>query len=132
MIASLNSSWRFAFDASRRQIEKVYLCPKLVDFRKSIDGLSTLVELDINAAVFDPVLLVFFKRPRNKVKILNWERNGFWLWLKRLEAERFKAPPDSGDQAIELTVEEINWMDSTPRSRAIIIDTHLYGASLLQ
>ncbi|MNF58720.1 IS66 Orf2 like protein [compost metagenome] len=36
------------------KVEKVYLYPKPVDFRKSIDGLATLVELDIKFAVFDP------------------------------------------------------------------------------
>ena len=36
-------------------VEKVYLYPKPVDFRKSIDGLAALVELDIKVAVFDPV-----------------------------------------------------------------------------
>ncbi|MDI3798248.1 IS66 family insertion sequence element accessory protein TnpB, partial [Pseudomonas aeruginosa] len=43
-------------------------------------------------------------------KILYWERNGFCLWLKRLEAERFKTKPDAGDEAIELTVDELNWL----------------------
>src|SRR5690554_6043158 len=84
------------------KVKKVYLYPKPVDFRKSIDDLSALVELDIKAAVFDPVLFVFLNRARNRVKILYWERNGFCLWLKRLEAERFKAPPDIRDDAIEL------------------------------
>ncbi len=36
------------------KVEKVYLYPKPVDFRKSIDGLAALVELDIKVAVFDP------------------------------------------------------------------------------
>ncbi len=40
------------------KVEKVYLYPKPVDFRKSIDGLAALVELDIKVAVFDPVLFV--------------------------------------------------------------------------
>ncbi|WP_229333113.1 IS66 family insertion sequence element accessory protein TnpB [Halomonas sp. KAO] len=92
------------------KVKKVYLYSKPVDFRKSIDGLSALVELDIKAAVFDPVLFVFLNRARNRVKILYWERNGFCLWLKRLEAERFKVPPEPGDDAIELTAEELNWM----------------------
>ncbi|AHG39798.1 transposase IS66 [Pseudomonas syringae CC1557] len=70
------------------KVEKVYLYPKPVDFRKSIDGLAALVELDIKVAVFDPVLFVFLNKPRNRVKILYWERNGFCLWLKRLESER--------------------------------------------
>lgn len=41
------------------KVEQVYLYPKAVDFRKSIDGLAALVELDIKVAVFDPVLFVF-------------------------------------------------------------------------
>ncbi|MNQ35650.1 IS66 Orf2 like protein [compost metagenome] len=59
-------------DAFRRQGQKVYLYPKPVDFRKSIDGLASLVELDIKVAVFDLVLFVFFNRARNRVKILYW------------------------------------------------------------
>ncbi len=90
------------------RVKAVYLYPKPVDFRKSINGLAALVELDIKVAVFDPVLFVFLNRTRNQVKILYWHRNGFCLWLKRLEAERFKTKPDAGDEAIELTVRELN------------------------
>jgi len=86
----------------------VYLYPKPVDFRKSINGLATLVELDIKVAVFDPVLFVFLNKPRNHVKILYWERNGFCLWRKRLDSERFKTSPDPTDVAIVLTVQELN------------------------
>jgi len=41
------------------KVEKVYLYPKPVDFRKSIDDLAALAELDIKVAVSDPVLFVF-------------------------------------------------------------------------
>ncbi|MBP5955102.1 IS66 family insertion sequence element accessory protein TnpB [Pseudomonas anatoliensis] len=64
------------------KVDKLYLYPKPVDFRKSIDGLASLVELDIKVAVFDPVLFVFLNKPHNRVKILYWERNGFCVWLK--------------------------------------------------
>ncbi|MBC3949260.1 IS66 family insertion sequence element accessory protein TnpB [Pseudomonas folii] len=49
--------------ATRCQSRKVYLYPKPVDFRKSIDGLAALVELDIKVAVFDPVRFVFLNKP---------------------------------------------------------------------
>ncbi|WP_409565555.1 IS66 family insertion sequence element accessory protein TnpB [Pseudomonas protegens] len=38
------------------KVEKVYLYPKPVDFRKSIDGLAALVELDIKYAIHKPHL----------------------------------------------------------------------------
>ncbi|BAW21907.1 IS66 family insertion sequence element accessory protein TnpB [Pseudomonas putida] len=59
------------------KVQKVYLYPKPVDFRKSINGLSALVELDIKVELFNPVLFVFLNRCRTQVKILYWERNGF-------------------------------------------------------
>ncbi len=51
-------------------VEKIYLYPKPVSFRQSIDGLAALIELDIKLAVFDPVLFVFLNEPRNRVKTL--------------------------------------------------------------
>jgi transposase len=72
------------------KVEKVYLHPKPVDFRKSIGGLAALVELYIKVAVFDRCFFVFPNRHRNRVQIRYWESNGFCLWLKRLESERFK------------------------------------------
>lgn len=62
----------------------------------------------MEAAVFDPVLFLFLNRTRNWVKILYWVRNGFCLWLKRLEAERFKAPPEPGVGAIVMSAKELN------------------------
>ena len=45
------------------KVEKDYLYQKHVEYRKAIDGLAALVELDIKVAVFDPVLFVFLNRP---------------------------------------------------------------------
>lgn len=81
-----------------------------MDFRKSIDGLAALIELDIKVAAFDPVLFVFLNRHRSRVKVLYCERNGFCLWLKRLASERFKISPDEVDPVDE--VDEVD--EATP------------------
>ncbi len=57
------------------KVEKVYLYSKPMDLRKSIDVLTALVELDIKVAVFDPVLVVFLNKARNRIKVLYCKRS---------------------------------------------------------
>ena len=52
----------------------VYLCREPVDMRKSIDGLSLLVQEAMELNPFDEAVFVFCNRQRDKVKILAWER----------------------------------------------------------
>jgi transposase len=103
-------------------IEQVYLCSQAVDFRKSIDGLSALVEQSLSLNPFAAAVFVFVNRSRTKIKILYWHRNGFCLWYKRLEAQRFAWPvsasrggvapnnlPDNGDH-YSITGEQLQWL----------------------
>lgn len=53
-------------------------------------------------------LFVFGNRRRNRIKILGWGGNGFWLFLKRLEADRFIWP--QGDKTVSLSVEQLHWL----------------------
>ena len=69
---------------------QVHLYAGVDDMRKSIDGLAVLVEQDMKLSPMQPALFVFCNRQRDKIKLLYWERNGFVLWYKRLEKQRFK------------------------------------------
>ena len=73
----------------------VYLYRDHIDFRKNINGLAALVEHDLALDPFADALYVFGNRRRDRVKILGWSRNGFWLLQKRLESERFIWPRQS-------------------------------------
>ncbi|MEO6024143.1 MAG: IS66 family insertion sequence element accessory protein TnpB [Burkholderiales bacterium] len=66
-----------------------FVCRAPIDFRKSIDGLSALVEQELQPNPFGNALYVFVNRQGNKIKALYWHRNGFCLGYKRLEAEKF-------------------------------------------
>jgi len=88
---------------------EVYLCRELVDMRKSINGLSILVEQTLALDPFRPHLFAFCNRKRDKIKILYWERTGFVLWYKRLEKHRF-AWPTNGESPVALTGRELNWL----------------------
>ncbi len=87
---------------------KVYLHLAPVDFRLNINGLAALVEQSLGLNPFAPTLYVFGNRRRNRVKILGWDRNGFWLLLKRLEEDRFVWPDQA--TAVTLTVEQLHWL----------------------
>lgn len=91
-------------------IGEVYLCREPIDFRKSISGLSVLVEQELQLNPFGSALYVFINRQRNKIKVLYWHRNGFCLWLKRLESEKF-AWPGPGDVATHtLNLQQFEWL----------------------
>jgi transposase len=74
---------------------KVYLHRAPVDFRLSINGLAALVQHGLGLDPFASCVYVFSNRPRDRVKVLGWERNGFWLLLKRLEEDRFIWPSEA-------------------------------------
>lgn len=87
----------------------VYLCRDAVNFRKGINGLAVLVEETLQLDPFSEHLFVFCNRRRNRIKILYWERNGFCLWQKRLERDRFAWPRDD-EALVTLTGKQLNWL----------------------
>lgn len=88
---------------------QVYVAVGSVDMRKSIDGLSALVAREFDLDPFGGRLFVFGNRRRNMVKVLYWDRNGFCLWQKRLERERFRWP-ESGAEVLELEQRQLQWL----------------------
>ena len=88
----------------------VYLHRQPVDFRKSINGLSALVEQAMGMSPFCPALFVFGARRRDKIKVLYWDQTGFCLWYKRLEKDRFQWPRMAVDDVITLQAEQFDWL----------------------
>jgi transposase len=41
---------------------------------------------------------------------LYWEHNGFCLWQKRLEKDRFSWPKPNPAGVVTLTVQQLNWL----------------------
>jgi|TARA_Y100001951_G_C11251075_1_gene246412 transposase len=89
---------------------RVYLCREPVDMRKQIDGLALLVQEAMALDPFAAAVFVFGNRQRDKVKLLYWERNGFVVWYKRLERERFQWPKRLEGDTVTLSGQELNWL----------------------
>ena len=87
---------------------KVYLHREAVDGRKNINGLALLVEQALGLDFFAPALFVFGNRRRDRIRILFWDRNGFWLMTKRLETDRFTWPTEA--DVVALSIEQLHWL----------------------
>ena len=78
-----------------------------VDFRKQIDGLMILVADTLKQDPTSGHLFIFRNRQANKLKLLYWDNNGFWLLYKRIEKGRFKLPGIDED-TLSMTREELS------------------------
>ncbi|MDD4803381.1 MAG: IS66 family insertion sequence element accessory protein TnpB [Syntrophomonas sp.] len=79
------------------------------DLRKSIDGLAVLVKEAFELNLFSPCLFAFCNRQRNKLKILQWDHNGFWLHYRRLERGKFEWPA-TDSQVLSISYREFRWL----------------------
>jgi transposase len=89
---------------------RVFLAAGVTDMRKSIDGLSVLVVDELESDPLSSHLFVFCNRLRDKLKILYWHNNGFWLFYRRLERQRFWWPDANETVAIEISDRELTWL----------------------
>jgi len=95
--------------------KQIYLACGHTDMRKSINGLSIIVQSSFHLDPCSNAMFVFCNRKRDRLKILEWEDNGFWLYLKRLERGRFKWPEIAGDEkTMILTDEELSHLLGNP------------------
>lgn len=89
--------------------ELIYLHRDSVDFRKSINGLSLLVEQEMALELYSQAMFLFCNKGRDKLKILYWDKTGFALWYKRLEKQTFKWPKQ-GDSTLHLSAQQLDWL----------------------
>jgi len=86
----------------------VYLACGHTDMRKSINGLSAIVEQSFDLDPFSDAVFVFCNRSHNRVKILEWDGDGFWLYFKRLEKGHISWPSEGDGTTMKLTGDELN------------------------
>jgi len=89
----------------------VYLACGATDLRKSIDGLCAIVKYSFDMDVFSSSLFVFCNKGRNKLKILYWNHNGFWLYYRRLDSGTFRWPKSAeGAKTLTVTRRQLQWL----------------------
>jgi transposase len=69
---------------------KLYLATAPTDLRKTFDGLSALVQGSFGMSATSGDLFIFLNRRGTQVRILFWDRDGFCVLMKKLEAGTFR------------------------------------------
>jgi transposase len=109
-------------------VVQVFICLQPTDLRKSFDSLAALTAGAVGQNPLSGHLFVFLNRYRDRVKILFWDRSGYCLYYKRLEAGTFKIPQhyDSGVSAamslpeLTLMLEGIDLSNARRRKRFLL------------
>ena len=91
-------------------VPDVFLYRDFVDFRKSINGLSLIVEQQMVLSPLTGSVFVFCNKGRDKLKVLYWDKTGFALWYKRLEKDKFKWPKKLNTTSLNLTEQQLHWL----------------------
>jgi len=85
---------------------RVFVRPGATDLRKQINGLAALAQTAMAADPLSGHLFLFSNQDRRLLKALYWDKNGFCLWQKRLERDKFPWPR-SEEAAREISVEQL-------------------------
>jgi transposase len=92
----------------RAQGARIWMASEATDMRCGFDRLAERVRAVIGENPQSGHLFVFRSRRGDRLKILVWERDGFVLWYKRLEAGVFKLPRvEQGARSVELRASEL-------------------------
>jgi transposase len=82
------------------EFSEVYLHTGVLDMRLGVDRLAEKVKSELERSVIAGGLFVFISRSRRKIKLLYWDRDGYAIWLKRLEQGVFKVESKEGYESI--------------------------------
>ncbi len=81
-----------------------------MDFRKQHDGLVEIVRGELDCDPLDGSLFAFFNRRRDRIKLLLWDANGFWLFYKRLERGTFERLREVNSTRLQITRAELSML----------------------
>ena len=85
---------------------RIFVAVPPADLRRGFDGLAQLAREALQQDPFSGHLFVFSNRRRDRIKILYWDRDGYVIWMKRLERGSL-CWPSPRDTRVELTAAEL-------------------------
>ena len=95
---------------SIEEFENLYIHRVPVDMRKSINGLTAIVQAEMKLDLRTSSLFIFCNQRRTHLKMIYFDRSGFALWLKRLEDSRFPWPIHFDDDTVKIELKDLRML----------------------
>ena len=89
---------------------KIYLSCFPCDMRKAVDGLAAIVRMKFSMDPFDDALYVFCNKKCDKIKIIRWHNNGWWLYYRKLCKGVFKWQFRDDRNVLLVSEREFRWL----------------------
>ena len=83
---------------------RIYLYTAPCDMRRGFDGLKALAEHGVGINPLGGDLFVFCSRRADRMKILYWDRDGYAIWMKRLERGTFELPRVGNSESLGVKI----------------------------
>jgi len=91
--------------------KNIYFACGVTHMSAGIDALAAVVQSSFKLNPASDAIFVFCNRNRNRLKILEWDGDGFWLHYKRLERGRFPWPSQSeSEKTMTISVRELEYL----------------------
>ena len=87
----------------------IFLISGITDMRKGVDRLVARIAETCTEDVFKGGYFLFCNRHRTTIKIIYWDRNGFCMWYKRLDKDKFWWPMNI-DEVSKYDACKIRWV----------------------
>jgi transposase len=88
---------------------RVFIKPGYTDLRKAVNGLTVMIQDEMELDPLSGNIFLFCNRERKLLKAVYWDRTGFWLCQKRLEKAKWPWPEDE-KEAKEINAEEMKML----------------------
>lgn len=124
-----------AFEAmlSVGRSQRCFFYARNADMRKGFDGLCGLVSNEFLLNPLSGDIFIFLNHRRDRIKLLQFQGDGFAIFSKRLERGTYEFPDvDSEKTTMEITSQQLLWvMEGIPLSskKRVRYEHHFVGNS---
>ena len=90
---------------------RVFVSCAPTDMRRGIEGLARIIELEYKDDPFaESSTWAFINRRADKIKLLRWDENGFWLYYKKLARGTFRWRFRDDECVLSLDPRQLSWL----------------------